>query len=265
MSFATQHRLKNDGLISRRNFIASGVSALAVSGLVNSSSNSKIHYNKFKAIAFDAFPIFDPRPVFAKANQLFGEKGIELANQWRITQFEHTWLRAVAGRYKDFWQVTEEALLFAAAKTGNVLSNTHKDELMQQYLSLTTWPDVVPSLQQLKQQGIHLSFLSNMTNEMLNSGMKHSGIEGYFDHAISTDRAHSYKPDPKAYELGTNILKLKKQEILFVAFAGWDACGAKWFGYPTFWMNRLKAPEEQLGVKPDGTGQGMAELINFIR
>jgi 2-haloacid dehalogenase len=27
---------------------------------------------------------------------------------------------------------------------------------------------------------------------------------------------------------------LKREEILFAAFAGWDAAGAKWFGYPTF-------------------------------
>jgi len=34
-----------------------------------------------------------------------------------------------------------------------------------------------------------------------------------------------------AYQLGTHALKLAPQEILFVAFAGWDAAGAKLFGY----------------------------------
>ena len=32
---------------------------------------------------------------------------------------------------------------------------------------------------------------------------------------------------------------LPREEILFVAFAGWDVAGARWFGgsaYPTFWV-----------------------------
>jgi 2-haloacid dehalogenase len=52
---------------------------------------------KIKAIAFDAFPIFDPRPVFALAEQLFPGKGADLSNAWRTRQFEYQWLRALEG------------------------------------------------------------------------------------------------------------------------------------------------------------------------
>jgi len=48
------------------------------------------------------------------------------------------------------------------------------------------------------------------------------------------------------------------------AFAGWDAAGAKWFGYPTFWVNRLGAPVEELGVTPDGIGSGLGDLVKFV-
>jgi len=37
-----------------------------------------------------------------------------LSNAWRTRQFEYTWLRTLADRYADFWQVTEDALIFAA-------------------------------------------------------------------------------------------------------------------------------------------------------
>ena len=30
---------------------------------------------------------------------------------------------------------------------------------------------------------------------------------------------------------------LRRDEIAFAAFGGWDAAGAKSFGYPTFWGN----------------------------
>jgi hypothetical protein len=40
-------------------------------------------------------------------------------------------------------------------------------------------------------------------------------------------------------------------QILFVAFAGRDVAGAKWFGFPAFWMNRLAGSAEELKTTAD--------------
>jgi 2-haloacid dehalogenase len=58
---------------------------------------------------------------------------------------------------------------------------------------------------------------------------------------------------------------LRKEEIAFAAFGGWDAVGAKWFGYPTFWVNRAHAVTEQLGVAPDGAGDDLNDLAMFVQ
>ena len=99
---------------------------------------------------------------------------------------------------------------------------------------------------------------------MLASNIKHNDLANTFEHALSTDPAKTFKPDPRAYQVGIDSLKLRRDEVLFVAFAGWDAAGAKQFGYPTFWMNRQKLPMEELGVVPDGTGESMKELVQFV-
>ena len=57
---------------------------------------------------------------------------------------------------------------------------------------------------------------------------------------------------------------MKIHEIMFVAFAGWDAAGAKWFGYPTFWNNRQGAAQEMLDAKPDGVGSTLTDLALFL-
>ena len=101
---------------------------------------------------------------------------------------------------------------------------------MEQYLLLNVWPDVLPTLQTLKKSGIRLSLLSNMTTEMLNSCIKHSKIATYFENVITTGNAKTYKPSPVAYQLAIDTLKIKREEILFVAFAAWDVAGSKWFG-----------------------------------
>ena len=64
----------------------------------------------------------------------------------------------------------------------------------------------------------------------------------------------TFKPDPRAYQLGIDTLRLPRDQIVFAAFAGWDAAGAKRFGYPTFWVNRMQALPEELGVRPDASG-----------
>ena len=85
-----------------------------------------------------------------------------------------------------------------------------------------------------------------------------------FESVVSTDQIRSYKPDPRAYQLAIDTLQLQREEILFVAFAGWDVAGAKWFGYPTFWANRLGSPMEELGVEADASGTGLNALVRFV-
>jgi 2-haloacid dehalogenase len=245
--------------INRRMFVA-----FATAAFVAPAVRSFAAERPFKAIAFDGFPITDPRPVFAKVEELFPGKGRALSEAWRSRLFEYTWLRTLGGHYVDFWQVTQESLAFAAKASGFELAADQRDELMQTWLTLKAWPDVAPALKQLKAAGIRMAFLANLTETMLDVVVKNSGLEGFFEPHLSTDRVEAFKPDPRAYQMGPDALKLPKEQIVFAAFAGWDAAGAKWFGYPTFWVNRSNAAVEELGVVPDGVGSGMADLVKFV-
>jgi 2-haloacid dehalogenase len=248
--------------LDRRRFLLGSLAAgllPLVPGAFAGSAKTRI-----KAVALDAFAVFDPRPVFALAERLFPGQGAALGEAWRTRQFEYTWLRVSAHRYKDFWEVTGEALDFAAEKSGIVLSPANRDLLLKAYLELKTWPDAVPALATLRQSGLRLGLLSNLTSSMLEANIGSAGLGGTFEQVLSTDRAKTYKPDPGAYRLGPEAFGLRKEEILFVAFAGWDAAGAKLFGYPTFWANRQHLPAERLDAVPDGTGDSLADVVRFL-
>jgi 2-haloacid dehalogenase len=167
-------------------------------------------------------------------------------------------------RYADFRQITDDALVFAAKSLKIDLTPEKHSHLMDAYLRLRCWPDVPEALSSLKDAGIRLAFLSNLTAKMLETGIHNSQLEGLFDHVLSTDRVKVYKPDPRAYQMGVDVLGLKPDQILFAAFAGWDAAGAKSFGYPTFWVNRQNQPAEELGVTPDATGGNLIDLAGFL-
>lgn len=251
--------------LTRRKFLNLAAAGIAAGVLTSNQLARAATSAKIKAIAFDAFPIFDPRPIFALAEQLFPGKGTELGNAWRTRQFEYQWLRVLSGRYADFWQTTEDALVFSAEMLKLDLTPNKRQQLMEAYLKLKAWPDVPPALQSLKSAGIRLAFLSNATSQILNAGIKNAGLQGVFEHVLSTDTTKTYKPDPRAYQMAIDAFGLKKEEILFVAFAGWDAAGAKSFGYTTFWVNRLNLPTERLGAAPDGVGQNLNDLVSFVK
>jgi len=233
-------------------------------GLILTKPAVAISTIRFAAVAFDAFPVFDPQPVATLAETLFPGQGANLTNAWRVRQFEYTWLRSLSNRYADFMQVTDDALIFAARSNKLELTTDKRSQLLNAYSALKTWPDVIPVLRILKDRGVNLAFLSNFSPKMLHGCMQAAGISGLFDHVLSTDAARTYKPDPRAYQLGVDAFKRRREEILFVAFAGWDAAGAKAFGYPTFWVNRLGLPPEELGVLPDATGRTLMDLLSFL-
>lgn len=155
-------------------------------------------------------------------------------------------------------------MVFAGHKLGLTLSAATRASLVNAYLSLKTWPDVVPTVDRLKRAGLTLALLSNFTPEMLNTNVGRAGLGGMFDEVVSTDRAKTYNPDPRACQLGIDALHVARDRMLFVAFAGWNAAGAKLFGYPTYWINRQRLPAEELGVHPDGTSDSLVDLVTLL-
>lgn len=244
------------------NWLANGITSLSLASIPLAHGNAP---SKIKAIAFDAFAIFDPRPVFVLAEQLFPGKGTELSNVWRTRQFEYQWLRALSGQYADFWHATEDSLVYAAESLKLELPPDKHKQLMHAYLELKTWSDAPLVLRSLKNQGIRLALLSNATPTILEAGLINSAIADNFEHVLSTDQIKTYKPDPRAYQMAVDAFGIKRDEILFVAFAGWDAAGAKSFGYTTFWVNRLKLPYEQLSAVPDAASNDLNGLLSFIK
>ena len=252
-------------LSTRRVFtagIAGALLARSVARTPHRVAAEPLAISNIKAVAFDALAIFDPTSVFRLADDLF--PGTGLSSEWRTRQFEYCWLRVASRHYADFWQVTEEALIFAGNRLGLTLPAATRSRLMEGYLALKPWPDVIPAVENMKRAGLTVALLSNFTPVMLDTNVEGAGLRGRFDEVVSTDRARTYKPDPRAYQLGIDALSVARDRILFVAFAGWDAAGARLFGYPTYWVNRQGLPAEELGVRPDGARDSLKDLATFL-
>ena len=164
-------------------------------------------------------------------------------------QLEFTWLRALMERYEDFWHVTEAALRSAVGQLYIEMTDPQLSGLMHAYLVPTAFDDASIALEAFN--GVPMAILSNGSPKMLDSAVRHSGLESNFTEIISVDRVKTYKPSPKVYALGPEILHLPPEEILFVSSNSWDAAGAKAYGYQVCWCNRSHIGMDHLGFAPD--------------
>ncbi len=252
--------------MNRRRFLtltAGATSATLLPSLPGQAEHSPAA-RKPRAIAFDGFVIFNPFSIVKRVEEVWPGKGADVATAWRVRQFEYSWIRTAARQYADFWQVTQEALAYTTRSMKLAMTSEQRDRLLESYRELPVWPDVPAALSEFRKLGITLVFLSNLTAAMLDANLASAKLRDYFGDHLTTDLVRAYKPSPLAYQMGVDRLDLKKDEIVFAAFGAWDAAGAKWFGYPTVWVNRAGVPMEELDSQPDVVTSDISGLVSFV-
>jgi 2-haloacid dehalogenase len=217
-----------------------------------------------EACVFDAYgTLFDVNSAARSAQDSLGDNWRPLAELWRAKQLQYTWLRALAGRHADFWQVTGDALDFALA-TFQLEDPALRERLMNLYLVLSAYPEVPGTLQPLKAAGMKLAILSNGTPKMLNAAAKSAGITDFFDFILSVEEVQIYKPHPSVYKLACDRLNLPSERICFLSANGWDAYSAKAFGLHVLWCNRFGQAPERIPETPDAQISTLAELPDIV-
>ena len=204
---------------------------------------------------FDAYgTLFD---VAAAARTAAAEPGFEalaeawpaLARDWRLKQLQYTWLRAVAGRHCDFWQVTQDGLDWALEAAG-LDDPALRERLLALYWELDAYPEVPRMLATLKERGLATAILSNGSPDMLDGAVRSSGIADRLDAVLSVEEVGVFKPSARVYDMVGARFGCAPGEVLFVSSNGWDAAGAAGYGFDTVWVNRAGEPVDRLWATP---------------
>ena len=212
-----------------------------------------------KALVFDAYgTLFDVHSVITECEALFPGKGASLSQLWRGKQLEYTWLRSLMGRYADFSAITRAALSTACNVLRLELSDAAARRLMDAYLVLKAFPDVVDTLNRI--HGRKLAILSNGSPAMLDAVVRHAGLDQVLDAVLSVDALRIFKPHPSVYAYAAERLQAPVGAIGFVSSNFWDVAGATSFGFRTFWINRAGAAPDDLGYQPGAVLSQLTEL-----
>jgi len=216
-----------------------------------------------KAIIFDAYgTLFDVNSAAEKCKNKIGEKWEPFANYWRTTQLEYTWLRSLMGRHQDFWKVTEQSL----DKSMKVfqIDTSMRDELLDLYKVLSTFPEVKETLKKLKEKNYKLAILSNGTPALLRELVSSNNLESIFDDVLSIEEVKIYKPHPNVYNIPIKKYQIEKNQFAYLSSNTWDVSAAGNFGFNAVWVNRNKNIFDNLDYKPITEINNLSDLNNLL-
>jgi 2-haloacid dehalogenase len=218
---------------------------------------------------FDAYgTLFDVNSSARRAATEPGQERLaavwpQLAKDWRQKQLEYSWLRAVADRHCDFWQVTQDGLDWAM-EAANLDDPALRERLLALYWKLEAYPEVPAMLRTLKDRGLTTAILSNGTPDMLRAAITRAGLNDLLDDALSVEDVSVFKPHEKVYDMVGNRFGCRRDQVMFVSSNGWDAAGAADYGFHTVWANRLGAPIDRLYARPEHVLTDLSTLPDFV-
>ena len=230
-----------------------------------------------KALVFDAYgTLFDVQSVAGVTDAAFPGHGEVITQIWRLKQLEYTWLRALMGRYEDFWTVTQESLAYTLEALGLAATPELVARIAEAYDALALYPEARAALEQLAP--LRLAIFSNGSAAMLSRLVAQAGIDGLFEAVVSVDEIGVYKPDPRGYRHVETRLGLGRDEILFVSSNGFDKDpaiarltpdaqrqelqGGGMIG-PGQMFKALRMRPEQLGFDADVTIAALTDLVSY--
>src|SRR5215469_7545391 len=99
-----------------------------------------------RAFVFDAYDtLFDVHAAIARHRAAAGPDADRFSELWRTKQLEYSWTMTLAGRYADFWTLTERALDYAFERVGTV-NRALRPKLLDAYRRLDAFPDTREAL-----------------------------------------------------------------------------------------------------------------------
>ena len=199
---------------------------------------------------FDAYgTLFDVHAAIARFRGEVGPDADRMSEIWRAKQLEYSWTLTLAGRYVDFWALTERALDYALTRFPSV-DKTLRPKLLDAYFQLDTFPDARIALRALKARGHKTGILSNGSPNMLKGAVDAAGVGGDLDAVLSVDSLKMFKPRPEVYRLVTDHYQCKPTDVTFVSSNRWDVMASVSVGFGGLWVNRSKMPDEYFDFPP---------------
>jgi 2-haloacid dehalogenase len=181
---------------------------------------------------------------------------------WRRTHFENSMIDALLHKsHTPYREIGHAAVAHTMDRAGIDYTPEEVRYLVGCIERLKCFPDVPDALARLRTK-YRIAVLSNGDPDMLEAARKHHGIA--FDQVISVAAANSFKPHVATYTKAAEIMKVRMDEVLFVANHAFDCIGAKAAGMHSAFIDRRKRPFGHTPYQPDIRVDDMKSLADLM-
>ncbi len=181
---------------------------------------------------------------------------------WRRTHFENSMIDALLHKaHTPYREIGQAAVAYIMDRAGIDYTPDEVKYLVACIERLKCFPDVPVALMRLKTK-YKIAILSNGDPDMLEAAKRHHGIP--FDEVISVAAANSFKPHVATYTKAAELMKVRMDEVLFVANHAFDCIGAKAAGMHSAFIDRRKRPFGGTPYQPDLRVDDMKSLADLI-
>jgi len=216
-----------------------------------------------RVFVFDVYgTLFDVHAAIARHRDAVGPEADRFSDMWRTKQLEYAWMLSAAGRYQDFWTLTERALDYTFARFPSI-DRAPRPALLDAYFKLDAFPDARAALAALRAKSAKTAILSNGNPRMLDGAVSAAGIGDLLDAVLSVDTIRIYKPQPAVYAMVTERFGVAPAEVAFISSNRWDVMGATAFGFRCVWVNRANLPDEYPEFAPVAVVRELNALVDL--
>ncbi|KAK6536262.1 hypothetical protein TWF281_000504 [Arthrobotrys megalospora] len=206
-------------------------------------------------VAFDLFgTLLSTDSISKKLAEYYPDQADSISTAWRKYQLEYTWRLNSMGVFETFDIVTRKSLLHALSEASIPHNETHINEIIAAYSTLSPFPDVKPCLENLKSTK-HLQpiIFTNGTSNMAKTAVANTPELEIFtkirerDSHLSADEIEKYKPHPMIYQylaakVGKSIGMHDRHggidEVVLISANPFDIVGGQAVGLKGVWVDR---------------------------
>ena len=216
-----------------------------------------------RVIVFDLMgTLLDLRALDTYFERFFGDAAVR--KEWFMQTMQLGMAAIVTNAYEDFGVQADTGLEITARYYKVSLLGEEKNLILSTLRKLRTYPEVVQSLQRLRDAGLRLATLTNSTAQAAEAQLAYAGLVDHFEEVISADEIHCFKPAPEVYALAARRLSVERGQVRLVTAHDWDVTGALRSGCTAAFVARPGQVMNPFGPQPDVIGADLGEVAEKV-